>query len=127
MRRTIFYFDDDARLLELFKEMFDDEYDVLIAETLEEARRVLSDCSAEIIISDQSMPEIGGTEFLREATAMCPDSFRILLTGKMTVGEVLGDVTAGVIHLFEVKPWREEHIREILERAGAILDRRRLG
>ena len=125
MRRTIFYFDDDARLLELFEEMFRDEYDVLTAETLEEARRVLSDCRVEIIISDQSMPEIEGTEFLREAAAACPESFRILLTGKITVGEVLGDMGAGVIHLFEVKPWREERMREILERAGAILDHRR--
>ena len=125
MRRTIFYFDDDARLLELFEEMFRDEYDVLTAETLEEARRVLSECRVEIIISDQSMPEIEGTEFLREAAATCPESFRILLTGKITVGEVIGDMSVGIIHLFEVKPWREERMREILERAGAILDHRR--
>lgn len=124
MRRTIFYFDDDARLLELFEEMFDGEYDVLTAETLEEARRVLSECRVEIIISDQSMPEIEGTEFLREAAATCPESFRILLTGKITVGDVIGDMSAGVIHLFEVKPWREERMREILERAGALLDLR---
>lgn len=104
--------------------MFDEQYDVLTAATLTEARRVLAECSAEIIISDQSMPEIKGTEFLREAAAMCPDSFRILLTGQVSVGDVLNEVSSGIIHLFEAKPWREERMREILERAGAALDRR---
>lgn len=104
--------------------MFSDQYDVRTAATLSEARRVLAECSAEIIISDQSMPEIDGTEFLREAAAMCPESFRILLTGQVSVGDVLEEVSTGIIHLFETKPWREERMREILDRASTVLDRR---
>lgn len=124
MLRTVFYFDDEARLLDVFQEMFSDQYDVRTAATLGEARRVLAECSAEIIISDQSMPEIDGTEFLREAAAMCPESFRILLTGQVSVGDVLEEVSTGIIHLFETKPWREERMREILARASTVLDRR---
>lgn len=126
MRRTVFYFDDEVGLLEVFREMFGEQYDVRTAATLSEARRVLAGCNAEIIISDQSMPEIEGTEFLREAAAMCPDSFRILLTGQVSVGDVLEEVSTGIINLFEAKPWREERMQEILERAGAALDRRRM-
>ncbi len=107
--------------------MFGDDYDVHTAATLEEARRVLAACDAEIIISDQLMPEIEGTEFLREAARACPHSFRILLTGHATVGEVIGELSTGIIHLFEAKPWREERMREILERAVAALDRQRRG
>ncbi|HEX8495184.1 MAG TPA: response regulator [Pyrinomonadaceae bacterium] len=124
MQRTVFYFDDEASLLDVFREMFSDQYDVRTAATLSEARRVLAECSAEIIISDQSMPEIDGTEFLREAAAMCPESFRILLTGQVSVGDVLEEVSTGIIHLFETKPWREERMREILDRASTVLDRR---
>jgi DNA-binding NtrC family response regulator len=98
---------------------------VQTATTLDEARRVLNACNAEVIISDQLMPEIEGTEFLREAATACPDSFRILLTGHATVGEVIGELSTGIIHLFEAKPWREERMREILERAIAVLDRRK--
>lgn len=126
MRRIVFYFDDEVRLLEVFRKMFSYQYDVRTAATLGEARRVLAECSADIIISDQSMPEIEGTEFLREAAALCPESFRILLTGQVTVGDVLDEVTTGIIHLFEAKPWREQRMQEILERAGAVLDRRQM-
>lgn len=124
-RRTVLYFDDEPMLLNVFQEMFGEQYEVMIAATLSEARVMLNTCAAEIIISDQSMPEIEGTEFLREAAEQCPDSFRILLTGYATVGEVIGEVLTGVINLFEAKPWREERMLEVLERAGATLDRRR--
>lgn len=124
MGRTVFYFDDEERLLDVFREMFGEQYDVHTAATLVEARRVLAECSADIIISDQSMPEIEGTEFLREAATMCPESFRILLTGQVSVGDVLEEVSSGIIHLFETKPWREERMRGILERASAVLNRR---
>lgn len=102
--------------------MFSDEYDVWTAATLDEARSALARCAAGIIISDQLMPEIQGTEFLREAAAACPESFRILLTGHATVGEFIGEVSRGVIHLFEVKPWSEDRMRQILERAGTVLN-----
>jgi DNA-binding NtrC family response regulator len=118
------YFDDDARLLDVFRELFGNEYDVRTATTLMKARAALAACAPDIIISDQLMPEIQGTEFLRQAAASCPESFRILLTGHATVGEFINEVSTGIIHLFEVKPWREERMREILERAKTVLDRR---
>ena len=125
MKRSVFYFDDDATLLDIFQEMFEDEYDVRTATTLEAARQVLAECAADIIITDQSMPEISGSEFLREAAEKCPDSFRIMLTGYSVIGDVLGDVASGLINIFIVKPWREEQMRQVLERGGAAVEARR--
>ncbi len=122
LRRSIFYLDDDASHLELFREMFGAEYDVHTAISLDEARRMLADCSAEIIISDQLMPEVKGTEFLREAARRCPSTFRVLLSGTIVVGEVLAEVGAGVVHIFLSKPWNKGEMREALERAEAYLD-----
>jgi len=58
MKRTVSYFDDDAMLLDIFQEMFQDEYDIRTTTELAVARRMLSECAADIIITDQSMPEI---------------------------------------------------------------------
>ncbi|MCA1634813.1 MAG: response regulator [Acidobacteria bacterium] len=127
MPHTIFYFDDDAAQLEVFREMLGESYDVHVATTVAEARRVLAECDFDIIISDHKMPEIDGTEFLLEAAAVCPSSFRMLLTGAITVGEVLPQVGAGVVHLFMPKPWSEHEMREALERAVASLDVERGG
>jgi DNA-binding NtrC family response regulator len=125
MKRSVFYFDDDAKLLDIFQEMFEDDYDVRTATKLAEARQMLSECAADIIITDQSMPEISGSEFLREAIKKCPHSFRIMLTGYSLVGDVLGEVTNGLIDVFIVKPWHEEQMRQVLERGGAAVEAQR--
>jgi DNA-binding NtrC family response regulator len=120
-KTSLLYFDDEPVLLDVFKGTFARDYEVLTALTLSEARHILSRCP-DIIISDQSMPEISGTEFLHEAARTCPGSFRILLTGRGQVGDFITEIGAGVIQHFMPKPWAEEEMREALGRA--VADRR---
>jgi DNA-binding NtrC family response regulator len=117
VKPSIFYLDDEIVLTDIFREMFSDEYDVLTAATLSEARRILSESAPDIIISDWSMPEISGIEFLREAAELYPDSFRIMLTGFANAGDLIKEISAGLIQFFISKPWSEEQMRKALERA----------
>ena len=119
---SILYLDDEVVHLDIFHEMFSDDYDVRTAHSVEDARRMLAERAAEIVISDQRMPKVKGTEFLREVAASYPSSFRILLTGNAKVGEMLREIGTGIIHLFLTKPWTEQHMRQALERAGASFD-----
>lgn len=121
-RRSIFYLDDDLAQLEVFREMFGSDYDVRTSHDLDAALLVLAECSHEIIISDQSMPLVKGTEFLRAAAQVCPGSVRVLLSGQVSLGEVMAEVASGTVHLFISKPWREAEMRDALERAGALAD-----
>ena len=123
MRLAIFYLDDDPSQVELFRETFEGgEFEIHTATTLEEARRMLAECFPDIIISDQRMPEIAGADFLREVAQTCPQSFRIMLTGTATLGEMMGEVSTGIIHLFLSKPWTESEMQAALERASASLN-----
>ena len=123
LARSIFYLDDDSTHLALFQAMFGEEFDVRVSTTPDEARRMLAECAADIIISDQRMPEIEGMDFLREAMQACPASFRILLTGEVHIGEVMNEIREGLLHAFLTKPWTEMRMREMLERARAFLER----
>lgn len=117
VKPAILYLDDETMLLNLFKELFRDEYEVETASTLAEARRLLSECRLDVIMSDWSMPEISGVDFLREAARMRPNAFRILLTGFAHVGEFIEEIRTGVIQQFLPKPWNEAEMRQALERA----------
>ena len=119
MKRTILYIDDEVECLNIFREMFGDEYDVRTAATLVDARRMLSERPADIVISDQSMPEIKGTDFLAEVAAAHPSSYRVLLTGSVHLFDVMPEVGAGLVQLFVPKPWMAEDMSRMLERAGA--------
>jgi DNA-binding NtrC family response regulator len=125
VKPSIFYFDDEKVLLDIFMEMFSDEYEVWTSTTLSEARRIISECVPDIIISDWSMPEISGIEFLREAAELCPHSFRIMLTGFAQVGDMIKEIGTGVIQLFISKPWDEEQMRRALERATLLRSRKK--
>jgi DNA-binding NtrC family response regulator len=116
VKTTILYFDDEVELLQVFRKTFIREYDVLTALTLYEARLILSR-RPDVIISDLSMPEISGTEFLQEAARVCPGSFRVLLTGYAGVGDLMREIMGGVVQVFIAKPWDEAGVRRALERA----------
>ena len=124
VKRTIFYIDDEVGCLSLFREMFGRESDVRTATTLTEARRMLAERPADIVISDQTMPEIKGTDFLSEVATAYPASYRVLLTGSIVLGNVLPEVGVGLVHNFLPKPWTIEEMRDMLERAGVYFESR---
>jgi DNA-binding NtrC family response regulator len=126
-KRSIFYLDDNEEILEVFRVTFCAEYDVRTTSSLTEALQVLHTCPAEIIISDQRMPEMEGTEFLRRACELCPRSQRILLTGEVKFGDVLEEIKEGVVEYFIQKPWDPLEMRDVLERASIKYETRQGG
>jgi PleD family two-component response regulator len=65
LKKSIIYLDDDPGCLDVFQLTFDDEYEVRTATTPDEARRMLAERVADIVVSDQNIPAIKGEEFLR--------------------------------------------------------------
>ena len=121
MNRTILYLDDEPACIEIFKNTFDSEFDLLTASNCSEADALLAVRAADIIISDQMMPDMLGTEFLRNVAMRYPESYRVLLTGGATVGAFVQEIGAGIIHHFLTKPWSMQEVRQMFERASARL------
>lgn len=117
-RQTILYLDDDEQCLDVFRSTFGAEYEVFTASSAAEARRMLSEQPAQIVISDQAMPDVDGITFLNQIAVAYPQSRRILLTGSMMLGETFGAVGAGLVDIFIRKPWAAADIRGALERVG---------
>jgi DNA-binding NtrC family response regulator len=116
-KRSILYLDDEAGCLDVFYQLFSDEYDIRIAQTCAEACRSLLERPADIIISDQAMPGMNGTDFLSEVARSYPQSIRMLLTGSICVGMVLPEISTGNINIFISKPWTVPNMRRALLRA----------
>ena len=122
MKRTILYLDDEVACLDLFRHMFGKDHDVRTATKSSEARSLLAMRPAEIIISDHIMPDIQGTEFLREVALQFPESYRVLLTGAMAVGSFISEISTGSIHHFLAKPWSVLEMQQMFERAARRRD-----
>jgi DNA-binding NtrC family response regulator len=122
VRLSILYLDDERGCLDVFYETFRQEHDVRTAASAAEARRMLAERPADIVISDQAMPDISGTHFLAEVAAVYPSSYRVLLTGSVHLLRVMPEVGGGLIQLFVPKPWTTEVMHRMLERAAAYFE-----
>ena len=58
-----------------------------------------------LIISDQRMPEMTGSQFLEKAKEISPDTIRFLLTGYSDMDAITDAVNKGSIQKYVTKPW----------------------
>jgi CheY-like chemotaxis protein len=57
------------------------------------------------------MPEMNGIEFLEQAAPLCPDAFRMILTGYAEAHVLVEAVNRGQIYKILYKPFQEEDIK----------------
>lgn len=120
----VLYIDDEPHNLAAFKASFRRDFDILLAESAQEARALLEDHSVPVILSDQRMPGETGIEFFESIKGRYPHSMRILLTGFADIQAVISAVNLGNIFRYLQKPWDEEEIRTVVHEAFEIYDAR---
>ena len=79
-----------------------------------DVRRALPAGPFDLILSDQRMPGMLGTEFFELVTRDHPDIRRILISGYSDFSKVTEAFNDGVIHKFVVKPWNNEQLRALV-------------
>lgn len=111
--------DDEPDNLDLLYRTFRRDYRVLKAENGREALKVLEDGGeVAVIISDQRMPEMTGTEFLSRTVPQFPDTVRIILTGFTDVDDLVRAINDGQVYRYVTKPWAPETLKEIVNQAA---------
>lgn len=113
----VLYIDDEINNLTAFKANFRKLYDVYIAESATEGRKILESEEIEIVLTDQRMPEMTGVEFLESIIPDFPDPIRILLTGYTDMQALIDAVNKGQIYRYLNKPWDEEELKMFINQA----------
>lgn len=111
--------DDEPDNLDLLYRTFRRDFDVLRAESGIDALSVLSEeGEVAVIISDQRMPEMKGTEFLSKTVPEFPDTVRIILTGFTDVEDLVEAINAGQVYKYITKPWDPNELKAVVQRAA---------
>ena len=115
--RTLLLLDDEDNIRRsLIRLLRRDGYRILDASNARDAFELLATNHVQVILSDQRMPGMSGTEFLSEVKAMYPDTMRMVLSGFTDLSSITEAVNRGAIYKFLMKPWDDEALRaQVLE------------
>ncbi len=126
--RTLLLVDDDRFMLGVLNDMLIGQpYRVLSACSGEEALQVLSHEPVEVILCDQAMPGMRGTEVLAEAAARYPKTVRLMLSGQPDLTDIEAAIKSGVADGHYIKPLGARALREQLDEAFRLQSARRTG
>ena len=115
--KILFVDDEEINLLN-FRMIFQDRYEIITALSGEEGLRCFQKTEdIGLVISDQRMPGISGTDMLGEIYDIDPDPIRVLLTAHSQVEYVLDAINLGRIYQYILKPWDTNELNRVIDRA----------
>jgi DNA-binding NtrC family response regulator len=116
----VLYVDDEIHNLNSFKAAFRRDFNIHVAQSAREGRKILDQNEIAVIVTDQRMPGMTGIEFLESIIPVYPDTIRILLTGFSDINAVMDAINRGQVYKYLVKPWADEELKMYIQNAIEI-------
>lgn len=120
MKKTVLFVDDEPNFTSAVKRALRHEpYRILTANSALEALRLLSEEPVDVVVSDERMPGMTGSEFLALVRERHQRTLRIMLTGYATLEAAIRAINEGEIYRFLTKPCHTQDLVQILRQALA--------
>ena len=117
-RPALLFVDDERRVLTSMRAMFRRDYDVMLADSGQEALEILQTRDdIHVVVSDQRMPEMTGVELLSTIKEDYPSCMRILLTGYADLGAVEASINESEVFRYLMKPCPTEELKDAIRLA----------
>jgi response regulator RpfG family c-di-GMP phosphodiesterase len=118
MKPKILIVDDEKDNLNALRRLLRNDFEVFSAENGKDALELVrTHKDLDVLVSDQRMPGMTGSEFFQEVQTFCPKPTRILLTGFADLEAVIEAVNKGHIWRYISKPWEPEDLIQTLHQA----------
>lgn len=126
---TILFVDDEAGVLRAVTRLFRKSgFDVLTASDASAGFELLESHEVGVVFSDQRMPGMRGTDFLKQVRERYPDTVRCIMSGYAEMESVVAAINDGNVYRFVAKPWDDDAlisvVRQCLERAQEIANKK---
>ncbi len=116
--QTILFVDDEVNILKALNRLTRHEpWTVLCASRGSEALALLEKTPAQVVVSDQRMPEMSGVDLLQSVRDRHPDIVRIMLTGYTEINVAVDAINRGEIFRLITKPWNDEELKATIRQA----------
>ena len=131
MKDKILLVDDESNVLSALKRaLFDEPFAITSVTSAEAALEILQEEHFKVVISDERMLGMQGSEFLALVRTDYPETIRMMLTGHATLEAAMKAVNEGEIYRFFSKPWNDHDlkfaIRSAIEKFDLEAENRKL-
>jgi class 3 adenylate cyclase len=117
---ALLYVDDEEDNLVVFKSTFRRHFKVHTALSGEEGLEVLRNEAIDLVITDQRMPRMSGTQFLQQIPEGT-DVIRMILTGYSDMEVVIDAINTGQVYRYITKPWDRDELKISIDNAAEAL------
>ncbi|MFK7911430.1 MAG: response regulator [Akkermansiaceae bacterium] len=116
---SVLFVDDEDKTRKYFSRLFGEKFDVLMAEDGVQALEVFRENidSVAVVITDQRMPNMTGSQLLEKVAELKPACVRILSTAYSDIEAAVDAVNKGGIYQYITKPWEVNDLEVSLMRA----------
>ena len=131
MEHAVLLVDDEPNVLAgLQRALRKEPYNIFCATSAKDGWIILQGRDIDVVISDQDMPGVSGTEFLAKVRQSFPETVRFILTGQATLDVAIQAINEGAISRFFTKPCNPVDltvtIRQALQQKDLMTEARRL-
>ncbi len=116
-KATVLVVDDEQTIVQLLNEVLMPEYEVLTANDGQEALALLKRHKVDVIITDQRMPRMSGTQLLEHSLSINPKIVKIILSAYTDTVDILSAINVCRINHYLVKPIDIDKLLEVVNRA----------
>lgn len=118
MSANVLIVDDEELVLKSLQRVFRKEgYNMYFASSGEKALEIMEAVPVDLILSDQKMPGMKGTELLKIVKEKWPNTIRVIISGYADFDAVLSAINEGEVYKFITKPWEDNSLRALVRRA----------
>lgn len=115
--RRMLIVDDDSDNLDFLERVFREDFEILRADDGTAAVQLIEQHPLDVIITDQKMPGMTGTEVLEASLPIRPHAVKIILSAYTDTADILSAINVCRINHYLQKPVTAAKLRDVVERA----------
>jgi response regulator RpfG family c-di-GMP phosphodiesterase len=116
LQERFLFVDDEEKVLDGIQRQLGDEYDIDIATSGPAGLKLVHENPTyACVVSDMRMPEMNGTQFLKQVREISPDTTRLLLTGYADLNSTIEAINCGNVFRFLTKPCTRQVLVDALD------------
>lgn len=114
----ILFVDDESHVTSALQRALRREpYEIFSANSAAAGLETLAQHDISVVVSDEQMPGMSGSEFLAEVRRKYPNTIRMILTGQASIEAAIRAINEGEVYRFFTKPCNAVELKVTIRRA----------